>query len=117
VVVNGEVVERLKPANRKTDTGGYESALDARLQVDGSSWLAVRCYEERPDGRLRFAHTAPWHVEVVGKPLRPRKADVEYLVQRVAEQLQRSAGVLPEAALAEYREGLRAYQELLKTAR
>ena len=77
----------------------------------------MRCYEERPDGRLRFAHTAPWYVEVEGKPLHPRMVEVEYLVQRVAEQLQRSAGVLPEAALAEYREGLRTYQELLKTAR
>jgi hypothetical protein len=29
----------------------------------------------------------------------------------------RSAGVLPKAALAKYRGGLRTYQELLKTAR
>jgi hypothetical protein len=42
---------------------------------------------------------------------------VEFLVRRVEEQLRRSAGVLPEAALAEYREGLRTYKELLKTAR
>ena len=117
VIVNGEVAERLKPANRKTDAGGYESALDARLKVDGSSWLAVRCYEERPDGRVRFAHTAPWHVEVDGKPLSPRKAEVEFLVQRVEAQLKRSADVLPEAALAEYREGLRVFKELAKTAR
>jgi hypothetical protein len=97
--------------------GGYESQLQARLRVDGSSWLAVRCYEQRPDGRLRFAHTAPWHVEVDGKPLRPRKTEVEYLVTRVEEQLKRSAGVLLEAALSEYREGLRGYKELMKTAR
>src|SRR5262249_18276895 len=117
VVVNGEVARRIKPANRKTGAGGYESVLNARLKVDGSSWLAVRCYERRPDGRVRFAHTAPWHVEVAGKPLRPRKAEVEYLVKRVEEQLRRSVGVLPEAALAEYREGLRGYKELVKTAR
>jgi hypothetical protein len=117
VIVNGEVAERLRPANRKTAAGGYESVLDARLKVDGSSWLAVRCYEKRPDGRVRFAHTAPWHVEVAGKPLRPRKAEVAYLVKRVEEQLKRSAGVLPEAALAEYRAGLRTYRELMKTAR
>jgi hypothetical protein len=117
VVVNGEVAERIKPANRKADGGGYESVLDAGLKVDGSSWLAVRCYEENADGRVRFAHTAPWHVEVDGKPLRPRKAEVEYLVTRVEEQLKRSTGVLPEAALAEYREGLRAYKELAKSAR
>ena len=117
VIVNGEVAERIKPANRRADARGYESALDVSLKLDGSSWLAVRCYDERPDGRLRFAHTAPWHVEVDGKPLRPRKAEVEYLVTRVKDQLKRSSGVLPEAALAEYREGLRAYQGLLKTAR
>ena len=77
----------------------------------------MRCYEERPDGRVRFAHTAPWHVQVDGKPLRPRKAEVEFLVQRVEAQLKRSADLLPEAALAEYREGLRAFKELAKSAR
>jgi hypothetical protein len=112
VIVNGEVA-----ANRKMDTGGYESPIDARPQLNGSSWLAVRCYEEHPGGRVRFAHTAPWHVEVPGKPLRPRKSEVEYLVKRVDEQWKRSADVLPEAALAEYREALRVYTELLKTAR
>jgi hypothetical protein len=117
LVVNGEVVERIKPTNRKTDAGGYESVLDARPTLDGSSWLAVRCYEERADGRVRFAHTAPWHVEVAGQPLRPRKQEIEVLVKRVEEQLKRSGDVLPEAALAEYREGLRAFQELAKTAR
>jgi hypothetical protein len=117
VVLNGEVAERIKPTNRKTAAGGYESVLDARLTVAGSSWLAVRCYEEHLGGRLRFAHTAPWHVEAAGKPLRPRKAEVAYLVQRVQEQLKRSAGVLPEPALAEYRAALRAYRELGKSAR
>jgi len=96
---------------------GKDPGAVFRPSGDGSSWLAVRCYEEGPDRRARFAHTAPWHVEVDGKPLRPRRAEVEYLVKRVEEQLKRSANVLPEAALAEYREGLRAYRELLKTAR
>src|SRR5262249_17111537 len=117
VVVNGEVAERIKPANRKADAGGYESALDVRLNVDGSSWLAGRCYEERPGGRLRFGHTAPWQGAGARKAPPARTAEVEYLVKRVEEQLRRSAGVLPEAALAEYREGLRVYKELVKTAR
>jgi hypothetical protein len=117
VIVNGEVSERIKPANHKTEAGGYETNLEAHLKVDGSSWLAVRCYEEHSNARVRFAHTAPWHIEVPCKPLRPRKAEVEYLVKRVEEQLHRSAGVLPEAALAEYRQGLRVYQELVKGAR
>jgi hypothetical protein len=32
VVVNGEVAARIKPANRKTAAGAYESVLDARSQ-------------------------------------------------------------------------------------
>jgi len=56
-------------------------------------------------------------VKVKGNPLRPRKVEVESLIKRVEEQLKRSAGVLPEAALVEYREGLRTYKELVKTAR
>jgi hypothetical protein len=117
VIVNGEVAERIKPANRQMKGGGYESPIDARLKLDGSGWVAVRCFEDRPDRRVRFAHTAPWHVEVAGKPLRPRRAEAEFLARRVEEQLERSKGVLPEAALAEYREALRVYRGLLKTAR
>ena len=30
-----------------------------RLPIDGSSWIAVRCFEDRPDRRVRFAHTGP----------------------------------------------------------
>jgi hypothetical protein len=117
VVVNGEIAKRLEPMNRQTAAGGYESPLDGAVQLDGSSWVVVRCFEDRPDKRVRFAHTAPWHVQVEGKPLRPRKVEVEFLIQRVEEQLRRSAEVLPEAALEEYRTALRAFQELAKTAR
>jgi hypothetical protein len=117
VVVNGEIAARVTPLNRKTTAGGYESPIDAAVKVDGTSWIAVRCYEDRPDRRVRFAHTAPWHVEVPGKPLRPRRAEVEYLIHRVEEQIERSKEVLPEAALAEYREGLEAYRRLREKAR
>ena len=47
IVVNGEVVRSMTPANRKTDRGAYESVLDETLSLEGSSWVAVRCFEDR----------------------------------------------------------------------
>jgi hypothetical protein len=38
-------------------------------------------------------------------------------MQRVAGQIRRSEGVLPPAAIAEYREALRAYEEAAARAR
>src|SRR5262249_47317109 len=64
LVVNGEVARTIEPANRKTDRGSYESPIDTMLTLDGSSWVAVRCFEDRPDGRVRFAHSGPFHVDV-----------------------------------------------------
>ncbi|HMF12943.1 MAG TPA: CehA/McbA family metallohydrolase [Gemmataceae bacterium] len=117
IVVNGVVAHKLNPANRRTATGAFESSLDTKIQIDHSSWIAVRCFEDRADKRVRFAHTGPCHVEVAGKPLRPRREEVEYLVQRVEDQITRSADILPKAALDEYREALRSFQEIAKVAR
>jgi len=117
VVVNGEVAQTLTPANRKTDRDAYESPIDAALPLDGSSWVAIRCFEDRPDHRVRFAHSGPFYVDVAGRPLRPRKGEVEYLIRRVDTQIQRSAGVIPEPALEEYRSALRAYRTIAETAR
>jgi hypothetical protein len=115
IVVNGEVTRTIKPANEEQEAGGYKSELDERLTIDGSSWLAVRCYESHPKNRIRFAHTAPFHIEIPGKPLRPRAAEIDFLIRRVEEQIARSKDVLPAAALDEYREALEAYRAV-KTA-
>ncbi len=116
IVVNGEVARSVKPANRETARKGYESPIDESIPLESTSWVAVRCFEEK-EGRARFAHTAPRHFPVPGKPLRPRRADVEYLVRRVEEQIARSTGVLPEPALDEYRQALAAYRARLADAR
>jgi hypothetical protein len=117
IIVNGIVAQKLKPANRQTRAGAFESSLDATVRIDQSSWIAVRCFEARPDQRIRFAHTAPCHIEVVGKPLRPRREEVAYLIARVQDQIKRSTDVLPKTALDEYREAWRIYQQIAKTAR
>ena len=117
IVVDGEVIQIIKPANREIAGQGYQSSIDEELTLDESSWLAVRCFEDRPDKRVRFAHTAPFHVEVPGKPLRPRKAEVEFLISRIEGELARHANILPGVALQEYRDALHVYQEIARTAR
>ena len=118
VVVNGEVARTLRPANRPDRPRGVrEPDRGDRCRSTATSWVAVRCFEDRPDGRVRFAHSGPFHIDVPGKPLRPRKDEVEYLIRRVEEQIARSAGVLPGPALDEYRAALRAYRAIAETAR
>jgi hypothetical protein len=118
IVVNGEIVQTIKPESKRTKSGGYVTPIDSRkIQITGSGWIAVRCFEDRQDKRVRFAHSGPVHIEVPGKPLRPRKEEVEYLIKRVQDQLARSEKVLAKEALDEYRAALQAYQEIAKTAR
>lgn len=117
VVVGGRVVERITPANRKTEQGGYESPIETSVALDESSWIAVRVFEDRPDRRIRFAHSSPVHVDVPGKPLRPRREEVDYFVRRMKEELQRNQAVLRPDDLKEYREALAVYEDLAERAR
>jgi hypothetical protein len=117
IVVNGAVVRKVEPANHETDRRAYESPIDVPLRFETSSWVAVRCFEDRRDGRVRFAHTGPFYIDVAGRPLRPRKVEVEYLIKRVEAQIQRGAAVLPAAALDEYRKALQIYRKIAETAR
>ncbi|MBI4605968.1 MAG: CehA/McbA family metallohydrolase [Planctomycetes bacterium] len=117
VVVNGEVARSLAPPAATTPRGTHEARIDVRLELEGSSWVAVRAFEEAPGGRVRFAHGAPVQFDMPGKPLRPRREEAEWLARRVSDQIARSAELLPPAALEEYREALRAYEEAAKRAR
>jgi hypothetical protein len=82
-----------------------------------STWFAVRCYESLPSGRERFAHSAPVFIDVEDRPIRPRKAEVEYLVSRVQSEIERNKGVLSDEAVAEFRAALAHYQKLVETAK
>lgn len=117
IVVNGEIAQRLAPANRPKDGGGYENPIESSLEIGQSSWIVVRCFEQHANQRVRFAHSSPIHVDVADSPLRPRRQQIDFLIQRIEDQLARSADVLPDAALAEYRKALRIYQEIRQTAR
>jgi hypothetical protein len=117
ILVNGEVVKTIKPDRRKAKNDAWEHLLDEKVKIDGSAWLAVRCFEDRPDCRVRFAHTGPVHFEVPGRPLRPRKVEIDYLIERVESQLTRNTEVLSREALDEYRDALRVYRDIARSAR
>jgi hypothetical protein len=116
IVVNGLVAKKIKAQNKKTPSGGFLSRINEEIKVASSSWIAVRCYERRPDGRIRFAHTGPCHIEVEGTPLRPRKAEIDFLVKRMQKQIEWNKDVLPKEALEEYRRALKVYQKIGRSA-
>lgn len=116
VIVSGRVAKTIEPQNTATPAGGFVSTIDEQLPITGTAWVAVRAFEQRPDGRVRFAHTAPWHIDFAGQPLRPRRAEVEYLVGRMREEIERNRTVLAPAELDEYQQALRAYQSHLERA-
>ena len=91
--------------------------LDHDVSVDGTGWVAFRCFENLPDNKVSFAHTNPVYIDVEGKPLRPRKDRVRFLVQRMEEEVERNTGVLSDESVAEFREALQIYRDILKTAR
>lgn len=117
IILNGEIYETITPLNQKTGKGGYHSPVDLKIPLETTGWVAVRCYEDRPDKRIRFAHTSPFHFSIPGKPLRPRKRESAYLLKRVEEELDRSRSLLPESANTEYEQAVKIFREIHQTAR
>lgn len=112
IIVNGIVTKSWQPTgSTKTDTGASRAEISLDIPVESSSWIAVRCFSN-DGGRLRFAHSSPFHVDVAGKPLVPRKVDADYLVKRVQDEIDRHQNVLPEGVRAEYHQALKVYQAL-----
>jgi hypothetical protein len=116
-VVNGDVVRLPIERSKETPRKGFVTTGTIQLNFDESSWVAVRCFEERPDKRVRWAHSAPVHVDVPGKPLRPRRAEVDFLIKRIDGELARNKDVLTPESLSEYQEALDYYRSKLKEAR
>ena len=103
--------------NTRTDRGGYESPINYNVPVEGSSWIAVWVFEHRQGDRIRFAHSSPVHIEIPGKPLQPRRQEVEYLVQRMKQELARNEQTLRPVSLKEYRDALRKYEQFAREAK
>jgi len=117
IIVNGQPSKTVKTQNKRLPSGAYSCRINANIDINSSSWIAVRCFEQRPEGRCRFAHTGPFHVEVEGKPLKPRREEIDFLVDRIEKQIERNKGVLSQEALEEYRKALVIYQRIAGSAK
>ena len=113
-IVSESDIEELPTPNRPRTDGGFENPIETVRRVSTSTWIALRCFSKTKDGRPRFAHSAPTHIDIEDRPLRPRRVEVEYLLKRVQDQIERSRGVIPRAAIEEYEQALGAYRKLLK---
>ncbi len=112
ILINGRPEHLLRARAQKTETGAFRSVIDQTIKPTKSGWFAVRFFEDREEGRVRFAHTAPWYVEVDGQSVRPSWQEREYLISRMKNEMQRSRGVVSEAGMAEYQQALDFYQSL-----
>jgi len=116
MIVNGDVVQTLTPLNQRTSAGSFVHELNVPVTLRRSGWVALRCFENRESGRVRFAHTAPWWVEIPGVPHRPKKVQVEWILQRVEEEIARSSPLLPDSGKQEFHMALDHYRKLLAIA-
>lgn len=112
LLVNGRPVEKLWPNNSKTSTGAFLAKLDLSVQPTRSGWFALRFWEPRSDGQSRFVHSAPWYVQIGDQPVEPFAHDKRYLVSRIENEMQRSLGIVSDAAMQEYERALGYYRSL-----
>ncbi len=112
ILVNGRPEFLLRPENRRTSEGAFRSMIDHIITPRRSGWIAVRFWEPRLDGQSRFVHSAPWYVEMAGRPVRMRPEEKRYLTGRIQNEMQRSTGIVSESAMLEYERALTFYQSL-----
>lgn len=117
IIVNGEVAETIQGEYGKTKGSVFLGGFEKIINVEESSWIAVRAFAVNDDGRPRFAHSAPVHVKIPGKPIPPRRVEVEYLLKRVQDEIERHEGVLSMEAVAEFKEAEAFYKSLLPSSR
>ncbi len=82
------------------------------VELEGESWVAFRAYARTPEGRIRFAHTAPVWVDARGESLLPTLSEANYLRNRMAEEVERNKDVISDEALEEFEEAYEFYDEL-----
>lgn len=116
IIVNGTVAQSIRPENSRQSNGlGLATRFDVEVPLSNSAWIAVRCFEPRADERqpakFYYAHTAPVHFEIDG-PIRPQAREVNYLIQRMEDEIARNRNVLTPEALKEYEQARDIYRAI-----
>jgi hypothetical protein len=118
ILVNGDVIKTLMFERQLRDpNGGFRVEFDETVSFNESSWVAVRCFQPRENGRYFYAHTAPVHYQFGKRSLRPKIREVRYLLQRVQEEITRNQGVITDEEMAEFRKAESIYKKLLERAK
>jgi hypothetical protein len=117
IIWSGEVIRSVRPQNLPANNG-FVTKISESIPARASGWVAIRCVgKTTSSGGIPFAHTAPWHVEIRGKPLRPKRREVEYFLGRVEEEIDRNRGVLKPDQLADYYAARDFWRQKLELAR
>lgn len=113
IIHNGSVVAIHKVKREHTDTPVRQAKCEARVRINGTSWLAARCFEVSGPDNPRFAHTGPIFFEdTTAGRLRPERRQVQYLIDSVSAQIEAGKNAMPPASLQEYQEALEKYRRL-----
>ncbi|MBL8819607.1 MAG: CehA/McbA family metallohydrolase [Planctomyces sp.] len=120
ILINGDVAHRWtsaeSPGFTNTVSQGGRFSGNYTLSVNHTSWIAVRCVSQDENGRKRFAHTAPWFIQVPGTDLVPRKQQVAFFVRQLESEIERGRPILSPEVLAEFQEALQVYSDMLRRA-
>ena len=102
IVWNGETLRAIPPTNDPVNNA-FATRFELTFPAEASGWLVARCIAKPLEtGGIPFAHTAPWHVEIAARPLRPRRREVVYFLERVEAEIDRNRGLLSPAQMADY---------------
>ena len=110
ILFNGVVIHKEKLVSTPRKNGGYDAVFETFLRPDRSGWFAVRVFEQNEEKRVRFAHSAPWFVEVSGTTLGPRKEELDHILGTIDREIARNKNVLDEKSLAEFQTAREFYQ-------
>ena len=116
LIQNGRIVATMPVPKQQTAGEAFTVPIEIKVMVEGSGWLAVRCFEDLPNARVSFAHSNPVFIDDSARPLLPRRREVEFFVKRMDQEISRNTGILDDESLEEYRRARAIYADMLSGA-
>ena len=103
LIVNGRIV-------KKVADGGSEIRIATELNLEESSWIALRAFEASQGEPQFFGHTSPVYVSVDGLPIRVPE-DIRYLLNKVDRLIDYTKNVDGFAEESQRNETLELYRQ------
>lgn len=105
LVVNGRV-EPIPMKEVTLDADGRHARARRTVTIEGTSWIAARCWDRTTPEHPLFAHTGTVLFEDPSRPLHPEPRQLQYAIDTITQQIERSSSILSDVALEEYRKAL-----------